>query len=52
MKVDNIYKLINKYRAEGFWSLMAIVDGRSWVAKFRVDKIIVFKMLDEEYDIP
>ena len=37
---------------EGFWYLMAVVDGRDWVVKFRFDKIIDFKILDEEYDIP
>ena len=37
---------------EGFWYLMALVDGRDWVIKFRFDKIKEFRMLDEEYDIP
>jgi len=37
---------------DGFWYLLATVDERDWVVKFRLDKITKLNILEEEYDIP
>lgn len=37
---------------DGFWYLLAQLDGKSWVLKFRLDKIKDVKRLDAYFDPP
>jgi len=36
----------------GFWYLLARIDGKEWIVKFRLDKIKKMKILDEEFEEP